>query len=65
MCKNWGLVAEFDNPGALLEAAHKVQVSGYRKSETWSPFPIHGMDDAQGLGAIYGLIGRRRDAPAP
>ncbi|MCB9599531.1 MAG: hypothetical protein H6721_30900 [Sandaracinus sp.] len=22
-------------------------------------------DDAQGLGAIYGLIGRRRDAPAP
>lgn len=50
MRKNWGMVAEFDNPGALLEAAQKVQEAGYRKWETWSPFPIHGMDDAQGLG---------------
>ncbi len=48
--RNWGVVAEFDNPARLLEAAHAVQDDGYRKWETWSPFPIHGMDDAQGLG---------------
>lgn len=48
--KNWGMVAEFANPAALLQAAHKVQDAGYTKWETWSPFPIHGMDDAMGLG---------------
>ncbi|MCB9542937.1 MAG: DUF3341 domain-containing protein [Myxococcales bacterium] len=48
--KNWGLVAQFANPAALLHAAHKVREAGYTRWETWSPFPIHGMDDAQGLG---------------
>lgn len=48
--KNWGLVARFENPATLLHAAQKVQDAGYTRWETWSPFPIHGMDDAQGLG---------------
>ena len=47
--KNWGLVARFENPAELLEAAQKVHGKGYRKFETWSPFPIHGMDDAMDL----------------
>ena len=47
--KNWGLVARFENPAELLEAAQQVQGKGYRKFETWSPFPIHGMDDAMNL----------------
>jgi len=47
--KNWGVVAQFDNPAKLLEAAQAFKARGYRDFETWSPFPIHGMDDAMGL----------------
>jgi hypothetical protein len=44
-----GVVAEFENPGALLEAAEKIRDAGYKRFEVYSPFPIHGMDDAMGL----------------
>ncbi|MCS6989246.1 MAG: DUF3341 domain-containing protein [Chloroherpetonaceae bacterium] len=44
-----GVVAEFDNPAALLEAAEKIRDAGYQRFEVYSPFPIHGMDDAMGL----------------
>lgn len=47
--KNWGVLAEFANPAELLHAAQKLNDLGYKKFETWSPFPIHGMDDAMGL----------------
>jgi hypothetical protein len=47
--KNWGVLAEFANPAELLHAAQRLHDEGYRKFETWSPFPIHGMDDAMGL----------------
>ena len=47
--KNWGLVAQFDNPAALLRAAHRLREAGYTRWESWSPFPIHGMYDAQKL----------------
>ncbi len=46
----YGLLAEFANPGELLHAAEGVHAAGYRKFDTYSPFPIHGMDKAMGLG---------------
>jgi hypothetical protein len=46
----YGLLAEFPNPGALLHAAESVRERGYRHFDTHSPFPIHGMDRAMGLG---------------
>ena len=46
---NWGVLAEFANPAELLHAAQELSDLGYKKFETWSPFPIHGMDDAMGL----------------
>jgi hypothetical protein len=46
----YGLLAEFSDPGALLHAAEAVREEGYRHFDTYSPFPIHGMDDAMGLG---------------
>ena len=46
----YGLLAEFPDPGALLHAAEAVREEGYRHFDTHSPFPIHGMDDAMGLG---------------
>ena len=45
----WGLVAEFDNPARILEAATGLRDAGYKRYEVWSPFPIHGMDSAMGL----------------
>jgi Alternative complex III, ActD subunit len=47
---NYGMLAEFKDPGALYHAAHDVHHEGYRKFDTYSPFPIHGMDKAMGLG---------------
>lgn len=46
----YGLLAEFSDPGALLHAAEAVREEGYRHFDTHSPFPIHGMDEAMGLG---------------
>ena len=46
----YGLLAEFSDPGALLHAAEEVREKGYRHFDTYSPFPIHGMDEAMGLG---------------
>lgn len=53
----YALLAEFSNPGTLLHAAERVRAAGYRYFDTHSPFPIHGMDRAMGLGqSKVGLI---------
>ena len=46
--KIYGLMAEFDTPGAVLQAAHGVRNAGYRHWEVFSPFPIHGIDKVMG-----------------
>jgi hypothetical protein len=42
----YGLLAEFDSPEALAEAARKVREAGYRKVDAYSPFPIEEVIDA-------------------
>ncbi len=65
--KVFGMIAEFKTPHALLEAVKKVRGLGYRQLDTYTPFPIHGMDKAMGLrpsrlpwlvlcGALFGTI---------
>jgi mono/diheme cytochrome c family protein len=44
-----GLLAEYDNPGALIAAAKKVRDAGYAKWDTFTPFPVHGIDRAMGI----------------
>ena len=44
-----GLLAEFSDPGALYDAMKALRKKGYTKLDTFSPFPIHGMDAAMGL----------------
>ena len=44
-----GLIGYFDNEDDLLKAARKTYSEGYRKFDTISPFPVHGMDEAMGL----------------
>ena len=46
----YGLLAEFKDPASLYHAAEEVRKSGYRRYDTYSPFPIHGMNRAMGLG---------------
>jgi hypothetical protein len=65
--ERYGLLAEFDSPQTLLDAAHAVQRAGYTKTDAFSPMPIHGLAEALGfeesiipkvvlVGGIIGLI---------
>ncbi len=44
-----GLLAEYDTPRELLMAARKVKAAGYSRWDTFSPFPVHGIDSAMGI----------------
>jgi hypothetical protein len=46
--KYYGIMAEFDSPAAILAAAEKVRAAGYHRWETFTPFPIHGLDKVAG-----------------
>jgi hypothetical protein len=41
----YGLMAEFDNPTALVEATKAARADGYRKLDAYSPFPIEELND--------------------
>lgn len=52
-----GLLAEFSDPGALLHAVERLRERGYRRLDTFTPFPVHGMDRAMGMGpSLLGFI---------
>src|SRR5262249_26046085 len=64
----YGLVAEFDGPEHLVEAAQRVREAGYRNVDAYTPVPVHGLAEALGfrgsrvpllvlLGGIFGGIG--------
>ncbi len=44
-----GLLAEFDDPHALVAGCTRVRDAGYRQWDAHTPFPIHGMDSAMGI----------------
>ena len=39
----YGMMAEFDTPAALVEAAKRTYQAGYKKIDTYTPFPIEGL----------------------
>lgn len=47
--KLYGLMAEFDSPAAIYEAAKKVRAAGYRFWDCCTPFPVHGLDRVMGV----------------
>ena len=47
--KPYGLIAEFDTPAAILNAAAKVRDAGFRRWDVFSPFPVHGLDKVMGF----------------
>ena len=64
----YGIMAEFETAGDLVEAARRVKEAGFRKFDAYSPFPIHELDEAMDLhdnrislltliGGLIGCIG--------
>ena len=64
----YGIMAEFADPDALLEAAGRTREAGYRWFEAYSPFPIHGLTQRIGfrhtkvpllvlIGGVLGAVG--------
>jgi hypothetical protein len=65
---NYGLMAEFDSPSAVVAAARRVYGAGYRRINAYSPFPIEELSEAIGfhhdyvalatlIGGILGALG--------
>jgi hypothetical protein len=44
----YGVLGEFSSAEHLLEAAHAVREAGYRRTDAYAPFPVHGLADALG-----------------
>lgn len=42
----YGLMAEFDTPTGLVEAARQTTQAGYRKIDAYSPFPVEELAEA-------------------
>ena len=43
------LLAEYDRPAQLKAAAVKVRDAGFTRWDTYTPFPVHGIDQAMGI----------------
>ncbi len=54
--KHYGVVGDFDTPEELMRAIRTARAAGYSKMEAYTPFPIHGIDEA--LGAPRSPLGR-------
>lgn len=60
-----GLAANFTSPQELVRAARQVHKSGIKKFDVFTPYPIHGLDEAMDVKSshipwfslIFGLIG--------
>jgi hypothetical protein len=39
----YGLLAEFETPDALMEAAREAREAGYRRLDAFTPFPVEGL----------------------
>ena len=48
--RNYGLIAAFDGPGEVLRGAERVRDAGYKRWDCITPFPVHGLDAAMGVG---------------
>lgn len=45
----YGLMAEFDSPGAIVRAARAAHDAGYRAMDAYSPYPIEELHHALGI----------------
>ena len=43
-----GLMAEFETPEELMDAAKEAYAAGYRQMDAYTPFPVEGLSEAMG-----------------
>jgi Ni/Fe-hydrogenase subunit HybB-like protein len=57
----FGMLARFRGPAELLAAVERLRAAGYRRIDAYSPFPVHEVDRALGLGRskvpLFALVG--------
>ena len=64
----YGLIAEFEEPTRIVQAARRAYEEGYRRMDAYSPFPIEELTEAIGfrhtrlplivlIGGIIGCVG--------
>jgi Protein of unknown function (DUF3341) len=41
----WGIMAEYDSPELLVEAAAKAKTEGYRVMDAYTPYPVEALDE--------------------
>ena len=51
--KVYAIGAEYGSASELYEAAKRVRDAGFKRWDVYSPFPIHGMDEAMGVGKSW------------
>lgn len=51
--KHWGVLAEFESAQAIYHACEQVRDAGFKNWDSYTPFPVHGLDKAQGLKASF------------
>ena len=50
---HFGLLAEFDTPAELYHACEAVRDEGFTKWDAHTPFPVHGLEKAMGIGRSW------------
>lgn len=50
---SFGLLAEYETPAALYHACEKVRDAGYKVWDAYTPFPVHGLENAMGVGRSF------------
>jgi mono/diheme cytochrome c family protein len=45
----FGIFAEYDDQDQLIDAAKQVRDKGYERWDTYTPYPVHGIDPAMGI----------------
>ncbi len=61
----YGILAEFDSPESLIEAARRTRVEGFRALDAFTPFPVEGLAEilefcdrrVLWLGLVGGFLG--------
>jgi hypothetical protein len=43
---SYGMMAEFTSPEAIVEAARRLRVNGFRRMDAFTPAPVEGLDEA-------------------
>jgi hypothetical protein len=51
--KVYAMAAEFPSATALYHAAEQIRDAGFKKWDVYTPYPVHGMDKAMGLGKSW------------